>query len=68
LDSIFRLQQRTYADAKVPIILPFLADGILALGGTKAEGTFRVPGDGDSVGELKVRIDRGYYNLEGRAK
>ena len=49
----------------MPIILPFLADGILALGGTKSEGIFRVPGDGDSVSELKLRIDRGYYTLDG---
>jgi len=49
----------------VPIILPFLANGILALGGTKSEGIFRVPGDGDSVSELKLRIDRGYYTLDG---
>jgi len=49
----------------VPIILPFLADGILALGGTRSEGIFRVPGDGDSVSELKLRIDRGYYTLDG---
>jgi Rho GTPase-activating protein 39 len=65
LDAIIRLQERTYPQQKVPIILPFLADGILALGGTKSEGIFRVPGDGDSVSELKLRIDRGYYNLEG---
>ena len=63
LDAILRLQERNYAHQKVPIILPFLTDGILALGGTKAEGIFRVPGDGDSVSELKVRIDRGHYTL-----
>lgn len=49
----------------MPIILPFLADGILALGGLKSEGIFRVPGDGDSVSELKLRIDRGYYTTDG---
>ncbi|THV06714.1 hypothetical protein K435DRAFT_773060 [Dendrothele bispora CBS 962.96] len=65
LDAIIRLQERNYPQQKVPIILPFLADGILALGGTKAEGIFRVPGDADSVSELKLRIDRGYYNLDG---
>ncbi|KAJ3824642.1 hypothetical protein EV361DRAFT_949479 [Lentinula raphanica] len=65
LDAIIRLQERNYPKQKVPIILPFLADGILALGGTKSEGIFRVPGDGDSVSELKLRIDRGYYTLEG---
>lgn len=60
-----RLQERTYASSKVPIILPFLADGILALGGTKSEGIFRIPGDGDEVSDLRVRIDKGFYNLEG---
>ncbi|KAF9467343.1 hypothetical protein BDZ94DRAFT_1287753 [Collybia nuda] len=65
LDAIIRLQERTYPHQKVPIILPFLADGILALGGPKSEGIFRVPGDGDSVSELKLRIDRGYYTLDG---
>ncbi|KAJ7072517.1 hypothetical protein C8F01DRAFT_250322 [Mycena amicta] len=65
LDAIFRLQERTYPQQKVPIILPFLADGILALGGTKSEGIFRVPGDGDSVSELKLRIDKGHYTLDG---
>ncbi|KAH9920684.1 uncharacterized protein B0H18DRAFT_1095853 [Fomitopsis serialis] len=65
LDTIFRLQERSYPHMKVPIILPFLADGILALGGTKTEGIFRVPGDGDSVSELKLRIEKGYYSLDG---
>ena len=59
------MQERNYPQAKVPIILPFLADGILALGGTKHEGIFRVPGDGDIVSELKLRIDRGFYTLDG---
>ncbi|PPQ77223.1 hypothetical protein CVT25_011069 [Psilocybe cyanescens] len=65
LDATIRLQERNYPHQKIPIILPFLADGILALGGTKAEGIFRVPGDNDSVSALKLRIDRGYYTLEG---
>lgn len=65
LDAIYRLQERNYPRLKVPIILPFLADGILALGGTKSEGIFRVPGDGDAVSELKLRIDRGFYTLDG---
>ncbi|KIK39188.1 hypothetical protein CY34DRAFT_808572 [Suillus luteus UH-Slu-Lm8-n1] len=64
LDATMRLQERNYPHEKIPIILPFLADGILALGGTKAEGIFRVPGDSDSVSELKLRIDRGYYTLD----
>jgi hypothetical protein len=67
LSAIMRLQERTYANSKVPIILPFLADGILALGGTKSEGIFRIPGDGDEVSDLRVRIDKGFYNLEGKS-
>lgn len=59
------MQERNYPHQKVPITLPFLADGILALGGTKSEGIFRVPGDGDLVSELKLRIDKGYYTLDG---
>ena len=59
------LQASTYPDLKVPVILPFLADGILALGGPQAEGIFRVPGDADSVSELKSRMDRGHYVLVG---
>ena len=62
---MFRLQERTYPRQKVPIVLPFLADGVLALGGTKSEGIFRVPGDADAVAALKMRLDRGSYTLEG---
>jgi len=65
LDAIIRLQERNYPHQKIPIILPFLTDGILALGGTKSEGIFRIPGDNDSVSALKLRIDKGYYKLDG---
>ncbi|WWC72523.1 uncharacterized protein I206_106485 [Kwoniella pini CBS 10737] len=65
LDRIMELQKRAYPDLKVPVILPFLADGILALGGLESEGIFRVPGDADSINELKSRMDRGHYQLKG---
>jgi len=45
----------------VPIVLPFLGDSIIALGGKSAEGCFRVPGGADEVLEMKARIDRGEY-------
>ncbi|KIJ50528.1 hypothetical protein M422DRAFT_776995 [Sphaerobolus stellatus SS14] len=64
LDAVFRLQARTYPSLKIPIILPFLADGILALGGTKSEGIFRIPGDADAVSDLRLRIDKGVYTLD----
>lgn len=63
LARIMDLQKTSYPQLKVPVILPFLADGILALGGTRSEGIFRVPGDGDCVAELKSRMDRGHYRL-----
>lgn len=34
------------------------------MGGLQSEGIFRIPGDGDSVSELKLRIDRGYYTTD----
>lgn len=65
LERIMQLQASSYPNLKIPVILPFLTDGILALGGTQNEGIFRVPADADSVSELKSRIDRGYYQLVG---
>jgi len=46
-------------------VLPFLADGVLVLGGTKAEDIFRMPGDSDAIATLKMWLDRGSYMLEG---
>jgi len=40
LDAVLCLQDRMYPKQKVLIVLPFLADGVLALDGSKAEGTF----------------------------
>ncbi|KAH9022842.1 hypothetical protein EDB85DRAFT_2293116 [Lactarius pseudohatsudake] len=65
LDTVFCLQERTYLTQRVPIVLPFLVDGVFALGGTKSEGIFRIPGDSDAVAALKMRLDRGSYTLEG---
>ena len=58
-----KLQETSYPDLKIPIVLPFLADGILNLGGLKCEGIFRIPGDNDVIFELRSRIDRGQYQL-----
>lgn len=57
-------QAALYPAEKVPIILPFLAQGILALGGPETEGLFRIPGDSDQVAMVKDRIDRGRYELD----
>jgi hypothetical protein len=58
-------QEGAYPELRIPIILPFLADGILALGGTESEGIFRVPGDNDIINHVKTQIDRGQYQLNG---
>lgn len=57
LDHIMRSQSSTYPDRMVPVILPFLAEGIVALDGLNTEGMFRIPGDADAVAELKSRLD-----------
>ena len=56
-------QRETGAELAIPHILPFLAESIISLGGTRAEGIFRTTGDLDSIGEMKARIDRGEYHL-----
>ncbi|KZT56655.1 Rho GTPase activation protein [Calocera cornea HHB12733] len=67
LPLIMSLQATVYppSEQPVPIILPFLCSGILALGGMKEEGIFRLPGDTDAVASLRLRIERGHYHLEG---
>jgi hypothetical protein len=57
------LQLPSYPALKVPVVLPFLANSILALGGLETEGIFRVSGDNDCIFELKSRIDRGHHQL-----
>lgn len=53
------------SNGKYPKILPFLAEAVLRLNGTATEGIFRVPGDADSITELKLRIESGNYDLGG---
>ncbi len=47
----------------IPYVIKFLTEGILALKGHETEGIFRVSGDGDTVSELKARLERGQYQL-----
>lgn len=65
LEETMARQAALYPTEKVPIILPFLAQGILALDGAETEGLFRIPGDSDQVAMVKDRIDRGRYELDG---
>ncbi|KAJ3151898.1 hypothetical protein HK101_001854 [Irineochytrium annulatum] len=59
----YRPSQAQPGEEGVPRILPFLADSILKLNGCRTEGIFRVPGDADSVTELRCRIEKGNYDM-----
>jgi hypothetical protein len=63
LQEIMKMQKES--DGDIPKILPFLTEAILKLGGQKSEGIFRVPGDTEMVTELKLRLEKGNYSLEG---
>ncbi|KAJ3012765.1 hypothetical protein HKX48_006093 [Thoreauomyces humboldtii] len=65
LDDIMKLELEREPHAVVPRILPFLADAIIALKGCSTEGIFRVPGDADAVTELRMRVEKGDYNMHG---
>jgi hypothetical protein len=56
-------QRETGSSLPIPRILSFLAESIIALGGTRSEGIFRTTGDLDSIGEIRSRLDRGEYHL-----
>ncbi|KAI8826685.1 Rho GTPase activation protein [Fimicolochytrium jonesii] len=65
LEDIMKAELEKHPNAEVPQILPFLADAIIDLNGCKTEGIFRVPGDADAVTELRMRIEKGTYDLQG---
>lgn len=65
LTNIMKNPQHVDTSGKFPKVLSFLAEAVLLLRGHDCEGIFRVPGDLDSVIRLKMRIERGEYNLDG---
>ncbi|KAI9142002.1 hypothetical protein BKA69DRAFT_1070956 [Paraphysoderma sedebokerense] len=65
LSDIMENQQKEFPHIPVPRILPFLANAVLNLNGCQSEGIFRVPGDADGVGELKLRIEKNRYDMTG---
>ncbi|KAG0182253.1 hypothetical protein DFQ29_005136 [Apophysomyces sp. BC1021] len=64
LDFIMSLQNGQ-GGAKIPRIVPFLADAVHQMNGQRSEGIFRVPGDADAVTDLRVRIENGNYDASG---
>lgn len=65
LQNIVKNPQNLEPETKLPQVLSFLSEAVLLLNGHAAEGIFRVPGDLDCVISLKMRIERGEYNLDG---
>eukprot|EP01136_Pigoraptor_vietnamica_P027805 Opistho-1_new@84545 len=64
LDDIMQLQQDFDPEFPLPKVMTVLADAVLRLGGEKAEGIFRVPGDMDAVAALKLQIEKGDYDIK----
>ncbi|KAI8643681.1 Rho GTPase activation protein [Parasitella parasitica] len=64
LDAIMDLQKD---DTKlfIPKIVTFLTQSVHDLNGSTSEGIFRVPGDADSVTEMRIRIENGNYDSTG---
>lgn len=65
LDAIMEAQAENYPGMAVPIILPFLVDALFLFDATRTPGIFRLSGDVEKQVELRVRIDRGHYSLNG---
>ena len=67
--SLFRLpysRQKHISNLATVCSFFFTSQGILALGGLRTSGIFRIPGDLDRVNELKIVIDKGRYSLSGQ--
>lgn len=65
LGDVMDAQREKYPDRKLPFILTYLANEILRLNGSKTEGIFRVPGDADHVTDLRLRLEKGKYDMTG---
>ncbi|RKO98401.1 hypothetical protein CXG81DRAFT_15960 [Caulochytrium protostelioides] len=65
LEDIMQLQRAAGGAEDLPRILPFLVHAIIDLHGCTSEGIFRVPGDSDLVVDLRCRIEKGQYDLNG---
>ncbi|EGF77726.1 hypothetical protein BATDEDRAFT_91387 [Batrachochytrium dendrobatidis JAM81] len=65
LENIMERQIKSQPTLELPRILLFLSDAILSLNGCQTEGIFRVPGDAEAVSDLRCRIDKDEYRMDG---
>ena len=63
IDEIMRHPELVDETSHYPKVLIFLSESVLNLGGCQTEGIFRVPGDHDYITKLRLRIEKGDYNL-----
>jgi len=66
LEDIMEQQKKNEnSELEIPAIMIFLADSILKLNGCQTEGIFRVPGDADSISELRYQVEKNKFDLNG---
>ncbi|XP_063816223.1 rho GTPase-activating protein 39-like isoform X1 [Pseudophryne corroboree] len=58
LEEIMERQKEVYPDRRLPWVQTQLSQQVLALGGERTEGIFRVPGDIDEVNALKLQVEQ----------
>ncbi|XP_029468070.1 rho GTPase-activating protein 39-like [Rhinatrema bivittatum] len=58
LEEVMLRQRDTFPDRRLPWVQTQLSQQVLALGGERTEGIFRVPGDIDEVNALKLQVDQ----------
>jgi Rho GTPase-activating protein 39 len=63
LELLIERQRQTHPDLDVPLVLVTFVDTIKRLGGFATEGLFRVPGDNEKIGRVRLQIDRHDYDV-----
>uniref|UniRef100_A0A8C9TJE9 Rho GTPase-activating protein 39 n=1 Tax=Scleropages formosus TaxID=113540 RepID=A0A8C9TJE9_SCLFO len=58
LQEVMERQRDLFPDRRLPWVQVQLSQYVLALGGTRTEGIFRVPGDIDEVNALKLQVEQ----------
>nr|DBA27699.1 TPA: hypothetical protein GDO54_008166 [Pyxicephalus adspersus] len=58
LEEIMERQKSVYPERCLPWVQTQLSQQVLALGGERTEGIFRVPGDIDEVNALKLQVEQ----------
>eukprot|EP01089_Gocevia_fonbrunei_P014907 TRINITY_DN4223_c0_g1_i4.p1 TRINITY_DN4223_c0_g1~~TRINITY_DN4223_c0_g1_i4.p1 ORF type:complete len:307 (+),score=49.60 TRINITY_DN4223_c0_g1_i4:649-1569(+) len=64
LEEIMEHQKTKYPQLVVPMCLTVLSDAVIRLGGCSVEGIFRIPGDSESMYELKAEVEKGNYDAQ----